>query len=68
MYEFKSSDVFDFANFIGAEVKQKGAPNPIPMATAIAILGSTTKASRTNSAARAKTSAPKKLVTMPMAA
>ena len=24
MYEFKSSDVLDFANFIGAEVKQKG--------------------------------------------
>ena len=24
MYEFKSSDVFDFANFISAEVKQKG--------------------------------------------
>ena len=24
MYEFKSSDVFDFANFIGADVKQKG--------------------------------------------
>ncbi len=24
MYEFKSSDVWDFANYIGAEVKQKG--------------------------------------------
>ena len=24
MYEFKSSDVLDFANFIGAEIKQKG--------------------------------------------
>ena len=24
MYEFKSSDVFDFANFIGAEAKRKG--------------------------------------------
>ena len=24
MYEFKSKDVFDFAEFIGAETKQKG--------------------------------------------
>ena len=24
MYEFKESDVFDFANFIGAETKEKG--------------------------------------------
>ncbi len=25
MYEYKSTDVFDFANYIGAEVKQKGS-------------------------------------------
>ena len=24
MYEYKQSDVFEFANFIGAETKQKG--------------------------------------------
>ena len=24
MYEFKTSDVFDFASFLGAETKEKG--------------------------------------------